>query len=213
MMTTRVLLLSGLPLLRAAAPANNGFGLAVAILAVMILALIYTIVMTVRAQGGAEVTAGPGWAQSLIPVIAVLGMGVAAYLTFVETRNVAAVCGPVGDCNSVQSSPYARLFGFFPVGLLGLLGYIAILIAWIVGRSAGSSRLGELTHIAMLGMAVFGVLFSIYLTYLELWVILAVCIWCLSSAVLITLLMLLSLRPALAALAVPYEEDGEALEA
>jgi uncharacterized membrane protein len=52
----------------------------------------------------------------------------------------------------------------------------------------------------MLGMALFGTLYSIYLTYLEIWVIRAVCIWCVSSAVLIAVLMLLSVQPAVEAL-------------
>jgi uncharacterized membrane protein len=59
----------------------------------------------------------------------------------------------------------------------------------------------------MFGMAVFGVLYSFYLTYLELFVIRAVCIWCLSSAAIITLLMLLSLGPASKWLAAMDEED------
>jgi uncharacterized membrane protein len=52
----------------------------------------------------------------------------------------------------------------------------------------------------MLGMALFGTLYSIYLTYIEIWVIRAVCLWCVSSAVLITLLMLLSVQPVVEAL-------------
>ena len=58
---------------------------------------------------------------------------------------------------------------------------------------------------AILGMALFGVLFSLYLTYLEPFVIGAVCAWCLTSAVIITLLMLLSLRPVLQAVEVREE--------
>ena len=46
----------------------------------------------------------------------------AGYLTYVETQLVQAVCGPVGDCNAVQSSSYARLFGVLPVGVLGASG-------------------------------------------------------------------------------------------
>jgi uncharacterized membrane protein len=59
----------------------------------------------------------------------------------------------------------------------------------------------------MFGMALFGTLFSIYLTYLELFVIHAVCIWCLASAVIITVLMLLNLPAITLWLAIPDEEE------
>jgi uncharacterized membrane protein len=108
---------------------------------------------------------------------------------------VAAVCGPVGDCNAVQSSPYARLFGVLPIGVLGVIGYVAILIAWLWGRLR-SDRLAEAAPVIVFGLTVFGVLFSVYLTFLEPFVIGAVCAWCLTSAIVMTLLMLITLPPA-----------------
>jgi uncharacterized membrane protein len=111
---------------------------------------------------------------------------------------VAAVCGPVGDCNAVQASPFAKLFGFLPVGLLGAVGYVGIIAAWFVARSEGG--LSRIAALLMFAMALFGVLFTIYLTYLELFVINAVCIWCLTSAVLMSILLMLSVGPALEAL-------------
>ena len=56
----------------------------------------------------------------LIPLLCLVGMGVAGYLSYVETTQVEAVCGPVGDCNTVQQSEYARLFGILPIGILGI---------------------------------------------------------------------------------------------
>jgi uncharacterized membrane protein len=114
----------------------------------------------------------------------------------VETQAVSAVCGPVGDCNAVQSSPYARLFGVLPVGILGLAGYLGILLAWS-WRRLRPTGLSRRAPAAIFAMALFGTLFSVYLTYLEPFVIRAVCIWCLTSAVLITLLLLVSVRPAM----------------
>jgi uncharacterized membrane protein len=134
----------------------------------------------------------PAWRDWAVPVLALIGCGVAAYLAYVETAQVSAVCGPVGDCNTVQQSAYARLFGVLPIGVLGLLGYIAILAAWFV-RRFGRSRLVDLTALVLLGMTTFGTLFSIYLTFLEPFVIGATCAWCLSSAIIMTLLFWLAL--------------------
>lgn len=154
------------------------------ILVGMVMALVFVGVMLLLVRGGSARAPAAGWAAWAIPALAVAGMVVAGYLTYVETQAAAAVCGPVGDCNAVQSSAYARLFGV-PVGVIGLAGYVAILGAWLWGRS------GNATARALLaGMAAVGVLFSIYLTYLELFVIEAVCLWCLSSAVIMTLLFL-----------------------
>jgi uncharacterized membrane protein len=139
----------------------------------------------------------PGWWIShawswMIPILCLIGLGVAGYLTHVETTQVQAVCGPVGDCNTVQQSEYARLFGILPIGILGLAGYGTILIAWVVGRFT-SSHLAAYACLALLGMTAFGLLFSIYLTFLEPFVIGATCAWCLTSAILMTALFWLSL--------------------
>jgi uncharacterized membrane protein len=135
----------------------------------------------------------------IIPVLTGFGMLVAGYLTFVETTGAEAVCGPVGDCNTVQQSPYAMLFGVLPVGLLGLLGYVGILTGWLVSRFT-SGQISRLAVIAVFVMAFIGTLFSIYLTILEPFVIGATCAWCLTSAINITILTWLSVRPATTAL-------------
>ena len=189
-----------------AAPWSDGFTLAVVIMLGMVAALVYVGWLTARGvRVGLSGTTTLGWA---LPVVALIGLAVAGYLAYVETRAVAAICGPVGDCNAVQSSPYAKLFGV-PVGVIGMLGYVGILLGWLIDRRA-QGGLARLAALAVFGMALFGVLFSLYLTYLEPFVIGAVCIWCLSSAVLITLVMLLSARPALIALAQPVEEPAPA---
>jgi len=133
-----------------------------------------------------------GW---WVPILCLVGLGVAGYLAYVETTQVEAVCGPVGDCNTVQQSQYARLFGWLPIGVLGMAGYVMILLAWIVGCYA-SQRLAAYASLAQLGLTTFGLLFSIYLTFLEPFVIGAACAWCLTSAILMTILFWLSLAPA-----------------
>ena len=173
---------------------SNGFTLAMIVLVGMLAGIIYVIYALLK-DSDYEGSQRASWIEWLIPIVALVGLGVAGYLTYVETQSVKAICGPVGDCNAVQSSSYARVFGILPVGILGLLGYTAILIAWIIQKVL-DDRWADYARLSMLGMALFGTLYSIYLTYVEIWVIEAVCIWCLSSAVLIAVLMLLSVQPA-----------------
>ena len=125
-----------------------------------------------------------------VPLLSLIGLGVAGYMAYVETQQVQAVCGPVGDCNSVQQSEYARLFGLIPIGVVGVLGYLAILAAWAIYRLS-PGRIGQWAGLALWLMTAGGVLFSIYLTFLEPFVIGATCAWCLSSAVIMTLLLIL----------------------
>ena len=116
-------------------------------------------------------------------VLAVLGLGVAAYLTYVHYRGIKPVCGLGGNCEKVQTSQWADLAGV-PVAVLGLGGYALILASLFVrgelGRMAG----------ALVALAGFG--FSLYLTYRELFSIDAICPWCVTSAVLMALLAVLT---------------------
>jgi len=124
-------------------------------------------------------------------VVALFGIVVAGYLTYIETSGATAVCGPVGDCNTVQQSPYAILFGLIPVGLLGLLGYVAIVVAWLVWTNK-PGVLADYAALTVLGIALVGTLFSIYLTFLEPFIIGATCAWCIGSSIAITILLLLT---------------------
>ena len=133
-------------------------------------------------------------ASWFIPLLCLVGFVVAGYLAYVEAAQISAVCGPVGDCNTVQQSEYARLFGILPIGVLGLVGYVMILLAWL-GVRYGRNGFEHLGALALLGMTFGGTLFSVYLTFLEPFVIGATCAWCLTSAVLMTILMLLSFEP------------------
>jgi uncharacterized membrane protein len=129
----------------------------------------------------------------LIPVLSVIGIGIAGYLAYVEVNQVEAICGPVGNCNTVQQSAYATLFGFLPVGVLGILGYIAIIIAWLA-RLLDLPRYNRLFTLILWIFTLVGTLFSIYLTFLEPFVIGATCMWCLSSAVIMTILFIVATR-------------------
>jgi len=137
--------------------------------------------------------ASPNWHTWLFPLLITIGLLVAGYMTYVETQQVEAVCGPLGDCNTVQQSSYARLFGLLPIGVLGILGYLLILFAWLV-KTFGNEKNRRLAILSLRGLTLFGTLFSIYLTFLEPFVIGATCAWCLTSAVLMTALFWLTSR-------------------
>jgi uncharacterized membrane protein len=119
----------------------------------------------------------------VLAVLAVAGLCMSAYLTWVHLRGVAPVClAGGGGCETVQSSRYAEILGV-PVAALGLGGYAGLLLAALLRGEAG----------ALLGLFVtlVSVLFSAYLTYLELFVIYAICQWCVSSAALMTVAFIL----------------------
>jgi uncharacterized membrane protein/thiol-disulfide isomerase/thioredoxin len=138
----------------------------------------------------------PRW---LMPAASLVGLLVAGYMTYVEATANPAVCGAVGNCNAVQESQYATLFGFLHVGLLGVIGYLAILGAWIVADSQ-EGRNADLASAALLIFTVAGVAFSAYLTFLEPFVIGASCAWCLTSALLMMLVLWFSAEEGWAAI-------------
>jgi uncharacterized membrane protein len=116
-----------------------------------------------------------------------IGLIVSGYLAYVEMTQVKAVCGPVGECNIVQSSPYAQIAGI-PIAVLGLFFYLTVIALWLLQRVDNMRRL---VLWALVGLTIFGTLFSLYLTLLELLVIGAICMWCLTSAVVTGLMCLL----------------------
>ncbi len=117
---------------------------------------------------------------------ALVGLSVALYLIYGETTPEELVCGPIGQCNVVQQSDLAILFGFLPMALFGALGYLALLATYAYERW-GQSLYAELAPVVSLGLTTFGFGFSIFLTYWQPFGIGATCIWCLASAVTMSL--------------------------
>jgi uncharacterized membrane protein len=149
--------------------------------------------------GSQPLNAAQTW---LIPLLALTGLGVSIYLAYVEINRVEAICGPVGECNIVQASPYARILGV-PIAVLGILNYLLVMTLWL-GRRCLPGVWAIIPALGLLGLSLVGVLFSIYLTWLEIFVIRAVCLWCLSSAV-ITLILLFQVMPGPAAAKAQFE--------
>jgi uncharacterized membrane protein len=114
-------------------------------------------------------------------VLAVIGIGLASYLTIIHYAGINPACTAGQSCIKVQTSQWSKLAGI-PVALLGLIGYIGI-VGTLLAPDREESRLGTL------GLTVIGVGFSAYLTYRELFSIHAICEWCVSSAVIMTVLL------------------------
>jgi uncharacterized membrane protein len=113
-------------------------------------------------------------------LLALAGLAVAGYLTWVHFDDAALVCVAGGGCETVQQSEYAETAGI-PVAMLGLGSYTAVLglVIW----DTSNARLGA----AMLALV--GLVFSLYLLALQLFVIDAVCVWCLANDVVIAPLL------------------------
>jgi uncharacterized membrane protein len=112
--------------------------------------------------------------------LSIVGLGIAIYLTYVHYAQIKPVCTFGSSCIKVQSSVWSKLDGV-PVALMGLIGYVGILASLVAPDR-------EETRQATLVMTLIGFGFSGYLTYRELFSIHAVCEWCATSAVILTVL-------------------------
>ena len=163
-------------------PIGNGIAVVVLIL------LLVTLGWSVRAMARPGATRAAEWPTWVFPVLGLVGAAVAAYLSLVEVTGAQAVCGPVGDCNAVQQSAWSRLFGFVPVGVVGLVGYAGMLAAWAFATWGPPRTRGRAWRVAWV-LAFAGTAFSAWLTFLEPFAIGATCAWCVTSAVVIALML------------------------
>jgi uncharacterized membrane protein len=124
--------------------------------------------------------------------LALLGLIVATYLSLWKVGAIGTLaCGTGGGCEAVQTSPYADLLGI-PVAFYGVGGYLALLGTALAGLQPPWVRRQSPT-VALVAMSGLGVAFSVYLTYLEAFVIHAWCRWCVASAVIVTGIFVVSL--------------------
>jgi uncharacterized membrane protein len=131
--------------------------------------------------------------------LAVLGALDSIYLTYIKYSNAPAFCSGVGDCESVNNSVYSQVGGV-PIALFGLGAYL--LVAALLVFEDRLPALRDYAPLAVFGLALTGTLYSAYLTYVELFILHAVCPYCVISAILITgifILALLRLRRTFAA--------------
>jgi uncharacterized membrane protein len=122
--------------------------------------------------------------RSAATFVAAVGVGVAVYIAIADSGGGSPVCvGGSQGCQTVAESSYSHLFGV-NIAIFGVLGYLLLLGA-AIGRGDGARMAGFAIALAGFG-------YSVFLTYLELFVIDAVCQWCVFSAILMTTLFALS---------------------
>jgi uncharacterized membrane protein len=118
-------------------------------------------------------------------VLAAAGFLDALYLTWLKVTGATAACSNVGDCDTVNNSVYADIYGI-PIALIGVVGYLMVFGLLMLERRFGFWR--ENGRLAVFGLTLVGTLYSAYLTYLEVAVLRAVCPFCVVSAILMTFL-------------------------
>lgn len=146
-------------------------------------------------EGTAEMTAPspffPPRNRMLVALLALLGLLVSLYMLAYALGMLGSLICTVGNCETVQSSPYSRI-GPFPVAAFGAVGYLMLMLLSLFGLQPASKG----SRIVPLGLVLGGIMgvgFSAYLTYLEAYVIHAWCQWCVASAVIMVLVFLASL--------------------
>jgi uncharacterized membrane protein len=122
--------------------------------------------------------------RQAIALLALAGLSIALYLWFHKIGVIGDLRCGTGDCEYVQTSPYGALFGV-PVAFYGVVGYAAILAVALAGLQPAYCGRRWPTRL-LAGLAVGGFLFTLYLTYVEVFVLHAICRWCVGSAVVIT---------------------------
>ena len=123
--------------------------------------------------------------RACLAVVATAGLGIAAYLTWVHYHPEALVCSAGGGCETVQQSKYAVLLGI-PIAIYGLAAWASVLVFTAVDT--------PLARVLVTAVALVSAAFAAYLIVLQIAVIDAICVWCMSNdAGLVPLLVVLSL--------------------
>lgn len=124
-------------------------------------------------------------------LLSLLGLFVSTYLFLYKTGALGTIACGTGGCETVQLSPQSRFLGV-EVALIGMAGY-AVILAVALAAVQPALASARWPAVALAGLSGGAFLFTLYLKYLELFVIHAICRWCVVSAVLITAIFVLSL--------------------
>jgi uncharacterized membrane protein len=126
----------------------------------------------------------------IVAALALAGIFISLYLTLYKLGVIGELSCSIGSCETVNTSKWAT-FLHLPVAMWGLLFYLDVFALALVGTTARFADARPISVLLVVESAI-GVLFSAWLTYLELGVIHAICIWCVTSAIVVTLILVVS---------------------
>ncbi len=127
--------------------------------------------------------------QTLV-LLAAVGIGIALYLTLYKVGVIGVLSCSIGSCETVNTSKWSMLMGI-PIAAWGFAAYAALLVLAMAGSTEAREASVPIARM-IVALAAWSVLFSAWLTYLELFVIHAICIWCVTSALLWVVILAVS---------------------
>jgi uncharacterized membrane protein len=122
-------------------------------------------------------------------IVAGIGLLDSLYLSWSKITQQNVFCGTSGQCETVNNSPYSEIGGV-PIAFLGVGAYLVILALLYLDGKGGFWR--ENSWLMIFGISLIGFLYSVYLTYIEIAVLYAICVYCVVSAIAITIIFLIS---------------------
>jgi uncharacterized membrane protein len=128
--------------------------------------------------------------RMIVAALALAGIFISLYLALYKLGVIGELSCSIGSCETVNTSKWAT-FLHLPVAVWGLFFYIDVFLISVLGTTRSFEN-ESLVSVLLVAEAAIGVLFSAWLTYLELGVIHAICIWCVTSAGIVTLIFLVS---------------------
>jgi uncharacterized membrane protein len=121
-------------------------------------------------------------------IASIIGFIDSAYLAIIKLINAPIYCTPgLGDCASVQNSQWSTILGI-PIAVLGALAYLALIGCYLF--ESKNAFIGRNSTYILFGISFFGFIYSMFLTWLELFVIHAICQWCMLSALCMTIIFI-----------------------
>ncbi len=129
--------------------------------------------------------------RMIVAALALAGIFIALYLTLYKLGVIGELSCSIGSCETVNTSKWSRFLGL-PVAAWGVLFYLDVFAVALIGTLPRFEN-ERVISVVLVAEAAVGVLFSAWLTYLELGVIHAICIWCVTSAVIVTLILVVIL--------------------
>ncbi|HKC81429.1 MAG TPA: vitamin K epoxide reductase family protein [Gemmatimonadaceae bacterium] len=147
--------------------------------------------------------------RMIVAALALAGIFISTYLTLYKLNVIGELNCSIGSCETVNTSRWSMFLGL-PVAAWGLLFYLDVFVVALLGTMPRFEN-EPVISVALVSQAAIGVLFSAWLTYLELGVIHAICIWCVTSAVIVIVILVVSiadLREMRGGLGIPKTEAG-----